>query len=75
VLEAGIGDVQHDDPAGREQPRGHHRRQADRAGTDDRDRVTRADAAVQDAHLVRGRKDVREEQRLLVRDLRRQLVH
>jgi hypothetical protein len=34
-----------------------------------------ATLAVQHAHLVRGREDVREEQRLLVRDLRRQLVH
>ena len=60
--------------AGRAQARGHDRGEADRAGADDRDRVSRLHLAVEDADLVCGREDVGEEEHLLVRQLRRHLV-
>ena len=59
---------------GREQLGGQDRRQPDRAGADDRDRVAGLHAAVQHADLERGRKDVGEEQHLLVGQLLRDLV-
>ena len=68
-------EVDRDDAAGREQLRGHDRGEADRARADDRDRVARADPAVQDADLVRRGQDVREEQHLLVGERLRHLVH
>ena len=60
--------------AGRAQACGHDRGKADRARADDRDRVARLDLAVEDADLVRGREDVREEEHLLVRQLLGDLV-
>ena len=74
MLESGVGDVESDDATGRVEACGHDRRQTDRAGPDDRDRVARDDSAVEDADLVGRGQDVCQEQRLLVGDLLRKLV-
>ena len=63
LLEPRVGEVDRDDVARREELRRHDRREPDRAGTDDRDRVTGLHAAVQHADLECGREDVGEEQR------------
>jgi hypothetical protein len=74
LLEPRRVEVDRDNAARRMELRGHDRRQPDRAGPDDRDRVARFDASVEHADLGRGREDVGEEQHLLVRELVRHLV-
>ena len=74
LLEPRVGEVDRDDPARRVQLRGHDRREPDRAGADDGDRVAGLDAPVQDADLVGRRQDVGEEQHLLVAQAVRHLV-
>ena len=74
LLEPRVGEIDRDDPAGRVQLRRHDRREADRAGTDDRDRVARLDAPVEHADLVGRRQDVGEEEHLLVAQPLRHLV-
>ena len=59
---------------GRVEPRGEDRRQPDRPGADDRDGVAGRDHAVEHADLEGGRKDVGEEQHLLVAQLVGDLV-
>ena len=74
LLEPRVRDVEDDDPPGSEQLRGHHRSEADRAGSDDRDGVTRLDSAGEHADLVRGREDVGKEDHVLVGQPFRDLV-
>ena len=61
-LQAGVGQVDGDDVAGAEQPRGGDRGQADRPGAHDGDHVARPDAAGQHADLVAGGQDVGQHQ-------------
>src|ERR1700681_3929354 len=64
--EAGVVEVDDDDLRGRVELRGHDRRQSDRTCADDGHGVARSHAAVLDADLERSRKNVGEEQDLLV---------
>ena len=64
-------EVDRDDPSRRIQLRSQNGGQSDRPGPDDCDRVARWHAPVEDANLVRGRKDVGEEQDLFVAQLSR----
>jgi hypothetical protein len=61
-----LTEVDHDDPRRGVQLRGHDRRQADRACAHDGHGIARTHAAVLDAYLERGRKDVGQEKNLLV---------
>ena len=74
LLQPRISDVDRDDASRREELRGHDRREPDRAGSDDRNRVARLHAAVQDADLVCRREDVGEEHDVLVRQALGHLV-
>jgi hypothetical protein len=64
-----------DHAAGRQQARGHDRREPDRAGSDHGDCVAGLHIAVQDSDLERRREDVGEEQHLLVAQLLGNRVH
>jgi len=70
-----IGEVDRDDVTRREELRRHDRGEPDRAGSNDRDCVTRLHAAVQDSDLEGRRQDVGEEQDVLVGEPCRDLVH
>ena len=74
LLEPRVGQVDHDDAPRCQELRRHHGGEPDRAGTDDRDRVARLDTAGEHADLVGRGEDVRQEDDLLVRQLRRELV-
>ena len=65
-LQPGVSQVDRDDVARAEQAGAHDRGQADGAGADDRDHVTRLHLAVEDADLVAGRQDVGQHQDVLV---------
>jgi hypothetical protein len=66
LREPAVVEVDHHDSSRSKQLRGHDRRQADRARADDGHGVAWSHAAVQDAHLERGREDVGQEQDLLI---------
>jgi hypothetical protein len=74
LLEACVGEVDRDDLRRRVELRRHDRREPDRTGTNDGNRVARVDLAVEDPHFVGRGQDVREEQNLLVGQPIRNLV-
>src|SRR5580704_17060010 len=73
-FQPGVGQVDRDDMARAEQLRAGDRGQADRAGADDGDEITRADVAVEHADLVAGGKDVGQHEGLLVAEAARYAV-
>src|ERR1700686_2122007 len=74
LRQAPVVEVDHDDPGRGVQLRGHDRRQADRARAHYGHGVARPHAAVLDAYLERGRKDVGQEKNLLIGESRWNLV-